>query len=76
MKKATIMTWVDQLAGVAGTVFPHRRDLIAEKMDEAAKLEEQARKLREEAYFDSLSLEADAKAHWSIDAVSKAKANS
>lgn len=68
-----IMEWVNELPGVANTGLPERREQIKEKMEAAAALQEQAKKLEEEAYFSSLRIEADAKRLYSFELVSKAK---
>lgn len=73
MQNSNIMTWVDELPNVQNTDFVARRNLIADVVDQAAQLVEQAAKLRQQAYFDSLKLEGDAKRHWSISAVEAAK---
>ena len=63
-----IMPWIDELPEAAKTDFPARRDGIAAMLDEAAE------ELRAKAYFTGCTLEGDAKARWSGQAVDEAKA--
>ena len=69
-----IMPWIDELPEAAKTDFPARRDEIGALLDEAAELVRKAEELRAKAYFTGCTLEGDAKAHWSGQAVEEAKA--
>lgn len=69
MSKQAIMSWVDALPGVEKTDFQAKRD-------EIAALVKQAEELRGQAYFASLRLEGEAKAHWSTQQVEQIKAGS
>ncbi|EMM4514144.1 stable inheritance protein KleA (plasmid) [Escherichia coli] len=71
--KTKIMTWVDALPRVNETQFPARRDEIAKMVAEAEQLMRQADELRGKAYFASLTLEGDARGHWSNAEVEQAK---
>ena len=63
--KNDIMKWIDSLPGVEHTDMQERRDEIAAKMEQSAKLIKEAEELREEAYFESLRLESEARLVWS-----------
>ncbi|OLL27287.1 protein kleA [Burkholderia sp. SRS-W-2-2016] len=73
MKNERIMSWIDELPGVQATEFPARRDAIAGLMNEAAELVRKADELRAQAYFAGCALEGDAKGHWSLEVVERAK---
>ena len=73
MSANKIMPWVDALPNVKATDFQNRRDEIEALLSRAAELVKQAEELRGKAYFAGLSLEANAKAHWSIQEVEQAK---
>lgn len=69
-----IMPWIDAMPGVDATDFPAQRDQVAAMMNEAADLARKAEALRAKAYFVGCSLEGNAKVHWSIEVVERAKA--
>lgn len=69
-----IMPWIDELPEAAKTDFPARRDEIKATLDEAAELVRKAEELRAKAYFAGCAIEGDAKAHWSDEEVTQAKA--
>ncbi|EDC6278234.1 stable inheritance protein KleA [Escherichia coli] len=76
MSKQAIMSWVDALPGVEKTDFQAKRDEIAALVKQAEELVKQAEELRGQAYFASLRLEGEAKAHWSTQQVEQIKAGS
>jgi len=69
-----IMPWIDELPEAAKTDFPARRDEIKAMLDNAAELVRKAEELRAKAYFAGCTIEGDAKAQWSDEAVKQAKA--
>ena len=73
MSNDKIMPWIDQLTGERAAEFRERRDQIAATVREAEMLELRAKRLRQDAYEESLSLEGRAKGHWSIAVVEGAK---
>ena len=69
-----IMSWIDAMPGVDATDFPAQRDQVVAMMNEAAELARKAEALRAKAYVAGCSLEGNAKVHWSIEVVERAKA--
>ncbi|PLX77034.1 MAG: hypothetical protein C0607_02830 [Azoarcus sp.] len=67
-----IVAWVALLPEVGDPILS-RRAAIIKMVDEAAKLEAQAAELRSQAYFASLSLEADARRLWADEEIQRAK---
>lgn len=72
MATAKVMGWVERLYEV-GDVILKQREAIQEKMDKAAALDEQAKAIRGEAYFDSLRLEARCRELWTDVQIEQAK---
>ena len=72
MARAKVMGWVERLYEV-GDVILKQRDAIEEKMARAAALDEQAKLIRGEAYFDSLRLEARCRELWTDAQIEQAK---
>lgn len=70
--KSTVLAWVDLLPEVT-PALKAMRDEVRKTVAEADELAAQAAKLREQAYFAALKVEATARGTWTEEAIERAK---
>lgn len=72
MAQEKVMGWVERLPNV-GVPILVRRERIECKVQSAARLVEQAKMIRAEAYRDGLALMREVHEQWTLDEVDQAK---